>query len=190
MNLGSYSLEIVGGAESPGGYVSLYHGKQYQICLRNRGGIACACAVSIDGKSIGRFQIGWGSEIVLERSPHDAGCFTFVEYGSPEAFQIGMALDTNLGLIKADFYPELLPQESHILSSQAGGTALTGESEQLFESVRPLQTANTPSATIYLRLTSGEPPKVRPLASNPALSSTPFPPLILPKNVTSNQRLL
>lgn len=107
MYLNDFSVRILEGIETPGGYVEMRHGQKYQLVLGNRHSVRCDVRVEIDGKHVGTWRIPRNSNITLERPVHDTGHFTFYKVGTPEAMQAAVdSGDSNLGLIKVTFTPE------------------------------------------------------------------------------------
>ena len=117
MKLGSYSLEIVGGTETAGGYVSLRHGQTYRVRMVNHGTTRCDAKLEIDGAEMGVFRIDPGKQISIERPSGTDGCFTFFEMATPEAHTAGIKSMPQTGLVRATFIPEL--QASVYLASSA-----------------------------------------------------------------------
>jgi len=107
MYLNDFSVRVLEGKEEAGGYVTISHGQQYRLSLRNaKGWTRCDAEVEIDGKSVGTWRINAHSTLVLERPANDDGRFTFYKLGSCEAQQVGLSNTESLGLIKVTFKPE------------------------------------------------------------------------------------
>lgn len=155
------------------GYVEIPHNTQYSLLLRNRLDSRCDAEVSIDGIPVGVWRIARTDEIRIERPAHDPGRFTFFVMGSPEASLAGIKAGPENGLISVTFKPE---SNSTLFSSRnpsemAGGTGLTGESDQRFTGAPPIIHDPSRAFTIHLRLIAKK-PDVRPLAPR----STSIPP--------------
>lgn len=219
--LNDFSLRIVGGTETPGGYVEMQHARPYKIMLHNHRNVRCDVALEIDGKPVGTFRVPAGLAISVERPLNDEGCFTFYKVGSPEAAQAGLAQgDPNLGLVRAVFTPEkpvrVRPLRTTIwtgaikswpgndqwfstcedsgdcvrgsltysaqnvsvagaaCSYTAGGTGVSGHSDQQFVSVAEMDLDYTQQTAICLRLVASDYSGPRPLTA----FSTPVPPRV------------
>jgi hypothetical protein len=181
MEINSFSLTIQPGKETPNGYVELPHNTPYTLHLRNEHRQRCDAKVIIDGKSVGTWRIPAVSFITLERPVNDTGRFTFYAIATPEAQQAGLnAADPHLGLVQVVFSPELpsppKPAQpasySNYLtgsSRQAGGTGLSGRSNQTFGVAKQIDYDLSQQTTINLRLIAtpqAQPRPLRPL-SNP-----------------------
>jgi hypothetical protein len=173
MKLKEFAASIPEGKETQDGYVHLAHATQYTIRLQNDSlEDRCDAEVYIDGQLVGIWRVDYKSTATLERPVHDTGRFTFYEVGTPEASKAGIRDGSATGLIRVLFKPE--KRRDLILSAAApyaGGTGLSGHSDQKFTSVAKLDYDETRFVTINLRLVSvsNEP---RPLFP----SSTPVPP--------------
>jgi len=178
MELEGYGLIIPEGEETPDGYVEMEHGDQYCIALINGNDTRCDVAVHIDGKHIGTWRVNANAEVVIERPVNDDGIFTFYKYGTTEADIADLKKNEMLGLVTAIFKPELL-QYIHSYnrivfpgSERAGGTGLSGKSNQKFKSVEALEYDLDGQVTIHLRLIAAQTiRRIRPI-------STPVPPLM------------
>ncbi|WP_072622502.1 hypothetical protein [Spirulina major] len=181
MEINSFSLTIQPGKETPNGYVELPHNTPYTLHLRNEHRQRCDAKVMIDGKPVGTWRIPAVSLITLERPVNDTGRFTFYAIATPEAQQAGLAAhDPNLGVVQVVFTPELpappppasAPFSAGYLagsSRRAGGTGLSGQSDQQFGVAAPIQQDLSQQTTISLRLIAtpqAQPRPLRPL-SNP-----------------------
>lgn len=202
MYLNQYSVRVVGGNEAAGGYVEMSHGQQYSLSLRNDRLVRCDARVEVDGKHVGTWRIAANSSVTLERPAHDTGHFTFYKAGTPEARQVALnEYAPELGLIRVVFTPEQAPRPlaadagaygvasagvptygtyTRSLSAgitksarSAGGTGLSGRSNQQFYQADEIEYDLTQQTVIHLRLVckDGEP---RPLTEY----STPIPPPI------------
>ena len=197
MHLDNYSVTIREGIETGGGYVKIQHGKQYTIRLNNRRSGRCDAQVTVDGKEVGTFRLSSHGSITLERPPDSDGRFTFYKIGSVEANKasLGKVSRDDLGLIQVTFTPEKSssvavasagpvgspgePSGRRVtydagVGKSAGGTGLSGHSDQSFYSVGPLDLDYSQAVTITLRLVSDE--DVSPLEPARMGRSTPVPP--------------
>jgi hypothetical protein len=178
MEINGFSLTIQPGKETPNGYVELPHNTPYSLHLRNEHRQRCDAKVSIDGKPVGTWRIPVASFITLERPVNDAGRFTFYAIATPEAQHAGLAADDpNLGLVQVVFTPELPspppapPASAPYLagsSRRAGGTGLSGHSNQQFGIAAQIQQDLSQQTTISLRLIAtpqAQPRPLRPLAN-------------------------
>lgn len=172
MKLKEFAVSIPEGKETQDGYVHLTHATQYTIQLQNDSSDRCDAEVYIDAQRVGIWRVNESSTIRLERPVHDTGRFTFYEVGTSEATKAGVRDGSDTGLIRVLFKPETRSTILHAAApTRAGGTGLSGHSEQNFTSVSTLDYDETRFVTINLRLVSSvnEP---RPLFPN----STPVPP--------------
>ena len=187
MKLGDYAVQIQGGLERDTGYVEMAHNTKYKILLSNDSSLDCDAAVEIDGKEVGIWRVYSGKNIRIERPVHDTGQFTFYKLDSSEAGKIGLVRNDKLGLISVLFKPEKPP--SPVMDNKddfdsfdfddfavddsysAGGTGLSGKSEQKFIDVQRLDYNEAAFVQIHLRLVCNddEPRPLMPL-------STPIPP--------------
>ena len=182
MRLGNFSVEIPRGNYLDSGYVAMKHNTKYTIRLCNFGDLRCDAEVEIDGKPVGAWRVPSNGRIVIERPVHDTGCFTFYKIGTGEAKKAELVCSEKLGLITVLFKPEKKvkvnrssPQILRMCRQRmkAGGTGLTGKSEQEFHTVQPLDYDETKFVQINLRLVC-ETDEPRPLTP----VSTPIPPLL------------
>lgn len=172
MRLDDYSFSIPEGRETEEGYVYLHHGTKYTIRLDNAGDRRCDAKITIDGKSVGSFRVDAYDSFLIERPAEEDGCFTFYKSGSPEAESAQLGDDDSLGLISVEFRPERISsgidsetklyQSALRTPSEAGGTGLSGESKQEFNSTKALTSDPAEHVTIHLRLVC-EPNDARPL---------------------------
>ncbi|MGK7927526.1 MAG: hypothetical protein AB4290_20170 [Spirulina sp.] len=198
MQLNQFSVRITPGRETREGYVELEHNTQYQLNLGNLRPTRCDAKVEIDGKHVGTWRIERYRTITLERPAHDTGKFTFYELDTPEAHKIGLTEgDPNLGLIKVTFTPEreitpVPPAPSSNFSREAqmwrssassskgfakkarkaGGTGLSGQSQQQFSNAQSIAYDLSQQTIINLRLVAIAKDEPRPLTPY----STPVPP--------------
>jgi hypothetical protein len=174
MNLGDYAIQIQGGLERDTGYVEMAHNTKYKILLSNDSSLDCDAAVEIDGKEVGIWRIYSGENIRIERPVHDTGQFTFYKIDSSEAGKIGLVRNDKLGLISVLFKPEKppAPPESFDFdfddSYSAGGTGLSGKSEQKFIDVQRLDYNEAAFVQIHLRLVCNddEPRPLTPISTS------------------------
>ncbi len=178
MRLGNFSVEIQQGKEIDSGYVVMKHDMKYAIRLSNFGDLRCDTEVKIDGKVVGGWRVPSNDSIVIERPAHDTGCFTFYKTETCEAKKVGLVRSEELGLITVLFMPEEEVESWGALvcvrDFEAGGTGLSGRSDQEFHTVQPLDYDKTGFVRINLRLVC-ETDEPRPLTP----VSTPVPPSLL-----------
>ena len=183
MKLGDYAVQIHGGRERDTGYVEIAHDTKYTILLSNDGELNCDAVVEIDGKEVGIWRVDSGENISIERPVHDTGLFTFYKLGSSEAEKIGLVRNDKLGLLSVLFKSEKPPVYTggtvycYPSFYSAGGTGLSGKSEQKFIDVKPLDYNESAFVQINLRLVCND-DEPRPLTPN----STLIPPPICPSN--------
>jgi hypothetical protein len=174
MKLNGFSVTISEGKEASTGYVYIKHGTQYTILLQNESNRRCDAEVYLDDQQVGIWRINAFTTERIERPVNDHGRFTFYQVGTSEAIKAGITKNSNNGLIRVLFKPERPqiyannPMESR--AAMAGGTGLSGHSDQTFTTVAALDYAPEDFATINLRLVSlvDEP--------RPLFASTPVPP--------------
>ena len=107
MRLNQFSVRVISGRETSGGYVEMQHGQRYSLSLRNARDRRCDARVEIDGKHVGTWRIEAGQNVVLERPADDDGCFTFYRAGSKKGAKAGITEgDPNNGLVVVTFTPE------------------------------------------------------------------------------------
>ena len=108
MRLNQFSVRIIGGRETSGGYVEMQHSQKYSLSLRNDRDRRCDARVEIDGKHVGTWRVDAHRNIVLERPADDDGCFTFYRAGSKKGAKAGIVEgDPNNGLVVVRFTPEI-----------------------------------------------------------------------------------
>jgi hypothetical protein len=192
----SFSVLIPEGKENEAGYVVMEHGTKYTVVLRNNNAVRADARLEIDGKHQGTWRLPARDSISLERPGHDTGHFTFYKAGSSQGSAIGLDKnDPELGLIKVTFTPEKEPQfypdvveyESYGSASgsrsversaksrgfSAGGTGLSGSSNQSFGQAKEMDLDLSSQVVIHLRLVAQKATdEPRPLTSY----STPVPP--------------
>jgi hypothetical protein len=186
MYLNGYSVRIPEKHEDSSGYVTMKHNTQYKVVLKNSNRLRCNAKLEIDGKHQGTWRINAHDSIAIERPAHDDGKFTFYRANSEQGNRIGlMSTDPNLGLIKVTFTSEKEPrswgggQSADIVTFgikglEAGGTGLSGVSEQRFGVAEEMKLDLSKSVVIHLRLVSESTSDPRPLTNY----STPIPPPI------------
>ena len=174
MKISGFMLEIPEGRELTSGHVEMKHGQTYRIRLGNFITARCDAVLSIDGEPVGRWRLESGQCSTIERPSTSNGRFTFLVLDSVRGQ--GLKRNTETGLIVAEFYPEdpepleetilfakprmmeaedaatPLPENADIDTHDAGGTALTGHSDQAFKSAPSMRVSDTPLAVISLRL--------------------------------------
>jgi len=112
LEVGVFGLEIlVEGVSLPieDRRVRIRHGQEYQIGLRNNGDVMAVVALSIDGKSVGNFQVGAQSAWAIERPEQEARRFTAMFADSKAAQDAGVVSQPMNGVIKAIFTPSFPP---------------------------------------------------------------------------------
>lgn len=167
MRISNFSVVIPEGIEHETGYVEMIHDTQYKLRLVNHSNKRCNVRLTIDGKKVGTWRISSKSSIDLERPSNDNGKFTFYRCGSIESEDAGIEHDNNAGLIQATFMPEKtdedalmeadltklpMPNYSRMLEHKAGGTGLSGKSEQKFTTAPLIELDEDELLTISLRL--------------------------------------
>lgn len=200
MHFKDYSVVISEGVETDG-YVKMRHGQQYVIRLRNRKGLRCNAAVMVDGKEVGTFRLSGYGHLELERPPNDTGRFTFYQVGSSEAKRAGLGIVNKfeLGLIQVTFTPEKeavhlvgvagaavadadfgltgsmgIDEPRPRVTYNAGGTGLSGHSNQGFVNVADINLDYNNAVTISLRLIAND--DIKPLVSAQGQNQTIVPP--------------
>jgi len=194
MRLGNFTLQIVGGRELGNGQVELSHGQTYKIRMRNHFPRRADCELTVDGEQVGCFRLSAHQTMTIDRPADKARLLTFFKLGTAEAAQGGIVDDENVGLVTAVFYPEIerqpiyrgelvskgIPMASAASgpSLSAGGTALTGRSNQQFTNVGGIVRDYAHRTTIHLRLVCRDDvPAIEPLGSKVAMS-TAVPPRV------------
>lgn len=193
MILNNFSARVVNGQEDGSGYVALSHCQQYKIALHNYHNLRADARVEIDGKLVGTWRLPARSGFEIERPVHDEGVFTFYVVGTNEAVAAGLnGEDPNLGLVRVTFTPEVPPPvdvysvamaatpkyniradnlSAGVSYRSAGGTGLSGHSNQKFGNAGAIERDLSKQTVIHLRLVSKN-DGPRPLTS----FSTPIPP--------------
>lgn len=196
----NYSVDIPEGREQSDGYVHMRHGQVYTLRLVNHSALRCDAHVEVDGKHIGTWRLSsYGGTARLEHPVNDQGKFTFYRLGSVEGAQAGLQVKNDLGLIKVTFTPERRYEPppaqvtyrdvgaSAVFGVQsrdyqpksrlaAGGTGLSGHSNQHFGTASHMELDHPAAVVIHLRLVEAN-DEPRPLM---AASSTPVPPAVWP----------
>jgi hypothetical protein len=184
MRINDYSVVIVPGNEVAGGYVEMQHRQKYRIRLRNSNPTRCDARVVVDGEHVGTFRLGAYQNATIEHPVDDQGCFTFYRLGTREARQAQLRDNDDLGLVSVTFTPEkervrenlYVKGASRSLGHSAGGTGLSGHSDQRYGRAQHMNLDHNRATTINLRLVSREHgyDEPRPLASR----GNPVPPRV------------
>jgi hypothetical protein len=186
MKLNGFSVVIAEGKETPDGYVHMKHGTQYTILLQNESNRRCDAEVYLDDQQVGIWRINAFTTARIERPVHDHGRFTFYQVGTSEAIQAGISRNNSNGLIRVLFKPERaqinIPAAMESRAAMAGGTGLSGHSDQEFTTVAALDYSPQEFVTINLRLISvvDEP--------RPLFVSNPVPPPVSEVTTPKTQR--
>ena len=159
MKLEHFEVRIPEGDENEDGYVLLRHNSHYTLNLYNHSRtLCCNASVSMDGNDVGVWRIEANGTIQIERPVHDTGRFTFYRLNTPEGKKAGLSANNDLGLISVRFTPEI--NQSLVLymaaPRQAGGTGLSGISDQQFIKAKQIEIDENKSVTIHLRLAGVE----------------------------------
>lgn len=186
MKLEPYEVKVPEGRESEG-YVYLRHNTQYTIVLSNQAPTPCDAEVRIDGREVGLWRVPALKSMVVERPVHETGRLTFYEVGSREAHKAGISESDHLGLLTVIFTPEkheprggeqmMAAPASYKKRGHAGGTGLSGKSDQEFRDADPIEYDKSKAVTIHLRLV-GEPDEPRPMFQR----ETAVPPPVAPRD--------
>jgi len=199
MQLGNYTLTIVGGEErliNGATYVNIQHGKTYKLAIRNNDWKRCNAEVTVDGKRINTWRLNGNSGVQIEGEPDSngnvTGLFTFYRLGTSDASIAQIADNNNTGLIQVVFTPEkpVLRDGSPISKgisnepvyrgattrgAHAGGTGLSGQSNQQFGSAGHMPLDYNGQVTLSLRLMEFEPVNLGPRP----LNASPVPPRLV-----------
>lgn len=195
MQLGNYTLTISGGEErliNGATYVNLRHGQTYKLFLGNMNSKRCNAEVTVDGKHIGTWRLGAFGSATLERPADDIGLFTFYRLGTTDASIVQVQDNDKTGLIQVVFTPEKpvlrdgSPLSRDINGQQvsyrgvtrgahAGGTGLSGQSNQQFGTAGHIPLDYTGQVTLSLRLMEFEPVNLGPRP----LNASPVPPRLV-----------
>jgi hypothetical protein len=186
MKLNEFSVTIAESKEAANGYIYIKHGTQYTILLKNESNRRCDAEVYLDDRQVGIWRIDCYGSIQIERPVHNNGRFTFYQVDTPEAIQAGITENSHTGLIRVLFKPERIlhraAASSRLDRRAAGGTGLSGYSEQQFTTVAALDYAPADFTTINLRLVAIV--DERPLF----IHSTPVPPPVFEPVETISSR--
>lgn len=176
MKLRNFSMKIEGGRERITGYVEMAHNTKYAVILSNKSPLDCDAVVEIDGKEVGVWRVYSGKNIRIERPVHDTGQFTFYKFDSSEGGKVGLVRNDKLGLISVLFKPEKIRSMDILdfydfddeIPCSAGGTGLSGKSEQKFIEVQPLDYDKAAFVQIHVRLVcnNDEPRPLTPLSTS------------------------
>lgn len=179
MKLGSFALNVSEGREVEGGYVEIAHGTVYSVELVNNTYVETDVELKIDGKTIGVFRLYPYGKSTIQRGLNERGRFTFYRAETKEAAaaELGNVTKDDLGLVQATFYPakekiatplkatkssrrfgpsgqnacgEMLCSCS--MDFAAGGTGLSGNSNQEFINVKDIDRDHSRTTMISLRL--------------------------------------
>lgn len=176
MKVNGYSLKISEGFESLDGYVSMKDETFYKLIISNTERIGkCKAEVKIDGEDIGVFVINGLSNLVLESKPGTGKLFKFRKL-TDETRNSLLKPNENLGLISVTFYPEDCIREQLSTNNKsmqgraggqsAGGTVLSGYSNQKFKEAKYFNVDESKKVTIYLRLICKDEEEDTPLFSS------------------------
>lgn len=188
MKLGDFSLSIINYPEDNKGYVRIPHDTQYMIEMRSHTSVRSEAKLEVDGKLIGTWRLDAFERLRLERPANSNQCFTFYSVGTMEASQSGLVNDDKLGLVQVTFVPEKVKYQPQYMSKSvgslggatskgsrsAGGTGLSGHSNQQFVTVANLELDTSKGVKINLRLIPDA--GINPLVS--IVQSNPVPPRV------------
>ena len=200
MKFKDFSVEVIPGNETANGYVEMVDSTQYIIKLGNFTNVPCDAEITIDGKYIGLFRVEKNSSVTLEHPSHDEGYFTFYTLSSFGGKQSKLEYNSELGLISVIFKPEKENINFDNFDDDitfdnfddditfddfddditfgddfiAGGTGLSGESEQKYTTVESLTYDESKFITINLRLVS-KGKNIRPLINQNNATLVPPP---------------
>lgn len=180
MQYNSYEVKVLSNSESllevENGYVLITHGTVYYLEINNKSHRRCNVRVEIDGKLQGEWRLNAKQKGIVERPVDDRGCFTFYRKNSTEGNVIGLdnIEDKNdLGLIQVTFTPEkiqrLLDYDTLEVTRGgsrgyvAGGTGLSGYSNQEFGIADRMELDKDNAVVISLRLVEPKDTSPRPL---------------------------
>lgn len=197
--------------ETKEGYAGLAHKETYKLRFKNDSDERIVAATKIDGKEVGNWVIGAHQTVDIDRPVEIAKLFTFLAKGTKEAkqAQLGKVAEDDLGLVSVTFTPEKKKEfairtprwnDDDLLRSSlslqalggarrgetaksfgAGGTGLSGHSDQSFRTVS-FDGDDVRNVTLNLRLVHDKArttkPDFQPLGggNTPASGSTPVPP--------------
>lgn len=198
-------------AETKEGYAGLAHKETYKLRFKNDSDERIVAATRIDGKPVGNWVIGAHQTVDIDRPVEIAKLFTFLAQGTKEAkqAQLGKVAEDDLGLVSVTFTPEKKREflvrtphwfqdellKSGCLSLQsksarrgataesfgAGGTGLSGRSDQSFHTVS-FDGDDSRNVALNLRLVHDKAraakPDFQPLGGGeaPSSGSAPVPP--------------
>ena len=197
MELSNYRLTIKGCEErliNGGIYFNILQGQTYKLFLSNINSQRCKAEVTIDGKPVGTWRLGAFDSATLERPANDTGLFTFYRLRTVDASIAQIADNDKTGLIQVVFTPEMIIQVTPTVyrdgspiskgisnepvsrgvtrGAHAGGTGLSGQSDQQFGTAGHMPLDYTSQVTLSLRLMEFEPVNLGPRP----LSASPVPP--------------
>ena len=175
---GPYEIIIPEGNHRPDGTVGMNHNQQYSVLLKNHTSQRVNVHLSIDGQLVDKFRLGPRSNWTIETKPGSEKRFTFAKLRTSMAIAGQVADNANTGLVTTTFIPEIVRPESlsfgvrgQSMTGQhtkapvsagrrlesgepdaAGGTVLTGRSNQQFRQASPMELDHERKVTIHLRL--------------------------------------
>lgn len=179
-----FEIQIIGEDDQPiqetkEGYAGLLHGETYKIRIINETNTRACINFTVDGTPFKTgLVIGKDSTADLETIPGTGKKLTFFAEGSDEAKQalLGEISEQDLGVISASFTREkkfempkmffACPPMQRSESYGAGGTGLSGHSNQHFSNTTFNTDENYPPVTINLRLVH-DPDRKKPLDAHP-----------------------
>ena len=163
MRIGDFSLSIVAHdgshcRETDDGHVLMRHGQVYKLALANHTDKRTNLRVTVDGLSVGDFQLRPNHSATLERPADAAKQFTFFAAGTEEAAKSGEAGVEHLvkGLVQVAFSPEKVSVKRDILRSHGThGMGVNSSSRaQGFSSEEKTMANDGPPATMGYSSTS------------------------------------
>lgn len=199
MQLGNYSLAILGGEErliNGATYVNMRHGQTYKLAIRNNDWKRCNAEVTVDGKRINTWRLNGNSGVQIEGEPdangNVTGLFTFYRLGTVDASIVQVQDNDKTGLIQVVFTPELIEQPKPVYrdgsaiakginieptsyrgattrGAHADGTGLSGQSNQQFGSAGHMPLDYNGQVILSLRLMEFEPVNLGPRPLNASL---------------------
>ena len=168
MLLNGYQLTVKEGIETTEGYVRIKNEIFYTIEVTNVNSTKCKAEVKVDGELVCTLVLSPFAHSILETKPGTGKQFKFVKLTEANENKL-LRRNENLGLITVKFTPELKPvsQSKSMGSGQslssksasrsvggasAGGTVLSGNSSQKFNTVSDFPVDNNNQTVINLRL--------------------------------------
>lgn len=139
MLLNDYSVRIVGGNETPGGYVEMRHGQTFTIALRNNNDRRCDAKVEVNGVHVGTWRLNAFSSAALERPADGDGKFTFYRQFTSEAYAVqAQGGEQAAGLVVVTFTPERVVKPQYVAT--AAFPNFQGQAKDLGESTMSYST--------------------------------------------------